>query len=414
MPIPAGSTYVLPDTASRERTMPSGVRPKRIGEFFMIDARVIPPLCAGGINPALAYLTLACGTGRDNATTAWSATSLQKYVGIHHSRGKLALAELIGRRFIDQLAGGARPRYRLRPAEDVPGSAGFPREALNPQEQAAYERLAETSDGIVSPLAESLLAKGWAWRAPDGALERARLALEPSPVWLPNALVRGVKDPHSPLRQLREAQDPLLLRLLLDLYRAHDLAGEGGVDRDTLSRNYRRVEIGQRGIYTIWGFAPATTAVWRQELMAPHRVQPTDEDRNGLHAWRARLTDLEDLRLIEWIPTLFDSPDPAAEPIHPCGMGDTDAIEHLLGRAAHEAGRAMITENQMRWAYQTLGSSLQLVPVERHRREVEMVGIVRLAFRPRTRATAAWQARRNEQHAQVERYRRLAGNLQSA
>jgi hypothetical protein len=41
--------------------------------FFRIDKRLWAAACDLGINPAVAYLALACGTGGDNRTTAWSA-----------------------------------------------------------------------------------------------------------------------------------------------------------------------------------------------------------------------------------------------------------------------------------------------------------------------------------------------------
>ena len=41
------------------------------GQFFAVDRRAVDVVCSlGGVNPALAYLTIACGSGRANAAPA--------------------------------------------------------------------------------------------------------------------------------------------------------------------------------------------------------------------------------------------------------------------------------------------------------------------------------------------------------
>ena len=52
---------------------------KGLGEwkgFFAIDQRTFAKVCELGRNAATAYLVQACGTGRDNRTTAWSVKSV--------------------------------------------------------------------------------------------------------------------------------------------------------------------------------------------------------------------------------------------------------------------------------------------------------------------------------------------------
>lgn len=45
--------------------------------FSHIDRRTWAAVCGLGMNPAVAYL--ACGTGRDNRTTAWCAQAVAQY-----------------------------------------------------------------------------------------------------------------------------------------------------------------------------------------------------------------------------------------------------------------------------------------------------------------------------------------------
>jgi hypothetical protein len=80
--------------------------------------------------------------------------------------------------------------------------------------------------------------------------------------------------------------------------------------------------------------------------------------------------------------------------------------EQEIARAAHRAGRAMLNEwrgdladkNPERW----------LVPVLAHMAGVELVGIFRMRYRPRTRSTAAWFARKQDWETWTSKYDGLA------
>ena len=118
-----------------------------------------------------------------------------------------------------------------------------------------------------------------------------------------------------------------------------------------------------------------------------------------------RLNQLADLGLIEWVPHLVESGDADAEIIHPLGMGKSDSPEDRLAMAAHRAGGAMLTDGQREWAED---NGLWLVPIRRHVANVQVVGIARLRYRPRTRRTAAWWGKtRQEGEEFVRRYEGL-------
>jgi hypothetical protein len=89
------------------------------------------------------------------------------------------------------------------------------------------------------------------------------------------------------------------------------------------------------------------------------------------------------------VPTLVEGEGSDAEIIHPYGMRNAESLEDRLGRAAHDAALSMLTDRQHEWAAE---QELRLAPVPRHITNVQMIGIARLRYRPKTRKTAAWWA----------------------
>ena len=93
--------------------------------FFAIDARIVPPLCELGMNPATAYVVLASGTGRtphswnaaDSYKTFWSVHSIEKYTGISRQRARRAIDTLIAKGFVTTIAVNERQAYRLNPPQ---------------------------------------------------------------------------------------------------------------------------------------------------------------------------------------------------------------------------------------------------------------------------------------------------------
>jgi hypothetical protein len=55
------------------------VEPSGRGRFFTIDPDIWPVVCSLGMNAAVNYLVLACGTGRDMLHTTWSVHAVEKY-----------------------------------------------------------------------------------------------------------------------------------------------------------------------------------------------------------------------------------------------------------------------------------------------------------------------------------------------
>jgi hypothetical protein len=345
------------------------------GSFFAIDQRTWALVCEWGVNPAAAYLTQACGTGRDNRTTAWSINAIRTYTGMSLSRAQEALGRLIERRVSVLTTGGSRrPRYDLPP-----------------------------------------------WHK----IERRKQKDTPELIWLPNAVVTGASGETPPVQLLRQTRDAMTLRLFVDLYHAQNLRDDGGVSRRFLWQKFERHEVGRRGQMTVWGFSDPAEWVSRTGPIEAHcRAMTKDELENrsasdkrdsrnwtGSDAFR-RIKTLVDLGLVEWVPHLFEGDDDGAEPIHAYGLGNGGTVEDRLGAAAHVSGVALLTERQADWAEE---QGLRLAPVPHHFANVQMIGVARLRYRPKTRMTAAWWAELTSKgEAYIRAYKELAGHPESA
>ena len=65
------------------------------GRFFAIDRRICERVYDLGMNAAVAYLVLACGTDRNNSLTEWSIHAIEKYTGISRARAGAAVEKLV-------------------------------------------------------------------------------------------------------------------------------------------------------------------------------------------------------------------------------------------------------------------------------------------------------------------------------
>jgi hypothetical protein len=324
------------------------------------------------------------------------------------------------------LRDGTRPRYRLAPAHEVRGCEGYPPAALDEIEQRLCNQLPTGGARLASRASREwdyrspravvveLVRKGWArdlggnWFEPIPYDPDA--AARPDWIWLPNELVTGAAAETPPVELVRQTQDVMTLRLLVDLYRAQNLREDGGVSRDLTWREYERFEVGRQAQFTVWGFRYKVGYVTWSELIDCHRRENLTEQEKargknpGVDFFR-REEQLTRLGLLEWVPHLVEGARREAEIIHPLGAGGTGSVEDLLGAAADEAAVAMLTERQRAWAAE---HDLRLAPVPHHIADVQLIGIARLRYRPRTRLTAAWWADlRSKGESHVARYLEL-------
>jgi len=314
--------------------------------FFAIDRQTWPCICNLGMNPAVAYLVLGCGSGRDNRISAWSVHAIETYTGVSRGRARTAIEALTRANFIKRLSmESGRPRYELRRV---------------------------------------------------GARSRAKE--DSRQIWLPNALVTGAAGELTPLERVRQTQDVMTLRLLVDLYDGQDLVEEGGVSRRYIWQKYERKKIGHRGFYDVWGFrAPCLWVRWN-DFLDCHRSGDVATERAG-DVLFGRLQALADLGLIQWVPCLFEGDGDSAEPIHTYFWDSDIELERQLAAAAHDAAEHMlgaVAQIQADRAEIDGAGDYLLAPVPKHIANVQMMGIARLRYRPHTSLTAGWWAELNE------------------
>src|SRR4051794_38333426 len=208
---------------------------KAEGNFFAIDSRLWERVCALGLNEAVSYLVQARGTGRDNRTTTWSVESIERYTGISRHRAAAALKALQVKGFEKLLRAGTKPKYDLTPFAELPDSDKKP--ALDFYEARVFARVKEGNKVAHDDrkYARRASKKGWLIEGEGGGFAiTPPPQIEPDLIWLPNELVTGAGRETPPLELVRQMQDVMTLRLLIDMYHTHNLREDGGASRHCL------------------------------------------------------------------------------------------------------------------------------------------------------------------------------------
>jgi len=406
------------------------------GHFFAIDRRVWAKACSLGMSAAVSYLVLARGTGGDNRTTSWSVNAIESHTGIGRPRAQKALKTLEGAGLVRIVKGGSRPRYFLLPAHEVPGVETGD-SSLTSEEQAVLQYLSEyphskstlgstTTSGLpgvwnAHRIGCGLADKGYVRRhgthtfqAASGNQQAGEIEQEPKPdwIWLPNEIVTGLDGVTPPVERIRSSQNLIALRVFIDLYHAQSLAIEGGVDwrpHKGIRQIYERVKVAQRGHWVVWGFRPLHVGSWDgAPLLAPHLDH--SKEHSGEAFWAA-WGILTGTGLVEMVAHLVESATVVdAEALHPLPYDNGEPGERAITYAAFDAARCLASEAQMKWAGEQ--GAVLFAPVEAHIAEVQVVGIARLLYRPRTKATSAWYAQASTWAEQARYYRDIVAKTQ--
>jgi hypothetical protein len=264
-------------------------------------------------------------------------------------------------------------------------------------------------------LADELVQIGRALRHADGERYRAIrhdeiAAAKPDWIWLPNALVDGAAGETAPVELIRQTGSVETLRLLVELYRAHNLDENGGLHFRQIRQDYQRHKVGEWGPFVVWGFATDLVKAWPDApFVAPHLTIERDEKGQR---WRwtefwPRWHRLHGLGLIEYVAHLVDADTQQGELMHPMALQNTGLeVERELFHAANMAAQAMITPGQLAWANKQ--GVVALAPVLRHIEGVQMLGIARLRYRPKTRRTQEFLSQEVEWREQSARYQQFA------
>jgi hypothetical protein len=297
------------------------------------------------MNEAVAYLVIAAGTGRNHRVSGWSATAVEKYTGMHHVRAKEAIARLVVEGFFTVEAKGKLRRYEL----DIPDA--------------------------------------------------------PDLLWLPLSIVEGVAGERAPLKLLRKSQNINALRIFVDLYFFHDLAGNGGCEWRPgvgIRMPFHRNKVGSHGAHCLWSFSP----------------QLRDDGHLKIECFRDAafvfpglfdgFSVLQRAGLIDFVEHLVDSDTGTGEIIHPLPLGSTGEVgERAITRAALAAGRRMAPS----WTPEL--PDTVIVPVEAIAQNVQLIGIARLLYKPHVKQTKAWLEQAEDWANVVDGFDRLASGIKA-
>ena len=297
--------------------------------FFAVGRDTFIKACAKGMNPAAAFLIIACGTGKDNITSRWSAEAVRNYAGVRWQSASEAIKELIAERLVEvKLAKTAKskPTYKMQ--------------------------------------------------------------CEGDRIWLPRSIVEGAAGEQSPIARIRQTSDVMVLRMFIELYGQQNLREDGGIRRDLLEWKFERKLLGQCGAYVVWGFhSPGAWVAWNQTTK-PHWLELSAADKAaGKSPGRTffnRFQLLQKLGLVQCVPYLFDGP--KGEPIHSITLSG-ESVEIELAEACDEAARSLLTEGQV----QHIDCDF-ITPVLAHIEQAQLFGIARLRYRPHTKLTSTWWA----------------------
>jgi hypothetical protein len=383
----------------RPITEPLPAAKSAAGEFFVVDRRAFAAACALGLNPAVAYLTIARGAG-SRPTSLWSVDAIERYTGISRPKAKLAVKTVVEKGLLTLDRAGSRPLYGIVPAHKLPGiSLSDDETKLLGVFGAGEVQLPRRSHNI----ANELVRRGYLKTDRKGGFSRNDPDLvpdKPQHVWLPNAIVDGAGDETPPLALLRQMQDVRRLQLFVALYDNHNLPNDGGISRVFLYQKHTMSKVGQRGSFTVWGFIPADVTCSGGGSPLPKMFLKGQKGEDGKDFgwgdfWLA-LDGLKDCGLVDFIPHVFESDEPEAEMLHayPIDDGACEPWELSAAIAAHAAGMACSTAGQREWAVQ---QARHLLLMSSHVAKLAVIGIARLRYRPRTRMTAAWFAKSKEQ-----------------
>jgi hypothetical protein len=230
------------------------------------------------------------------------------------------------------------------------------------------------------------------------------IAADPDLIWLPNTIVTGTdKGEDSPIRRLRSAGDVWTLRLFIDLYHAHSLTANGGIDPFIVWQRYERKLIGEQGLFNVWAFKPETAYLRLDGPLQAHESR-------GKHPASAvdSVQNLQTQGLLTFVPHLWEHDSRQAEVIHAYGIpGYGEEFEIKVGEAAHTAAFMMALDSKIKAA--ATEGYVYLAPVRKTLPNVQLVGIGRLRYRPHTSKTSEWLAElAKSAPGWVQHYREMA------
>jgi hypothetical protein len=194
--------------------------------------------------------------------------------------------------------------------------------------------------------------------------------------------------------------------LLIDLYHSQNLRDDGGVNPRLIQKPSRKRRVGERGIWVVWGFEWGETELSFEGPFASHRDRTLVHDNSDHPVWQT-IRSLHSAGLFQLVPYLYESGSIEAEPIHPLGTGWAGEIplEAQIFESAYEAAAALAGRHLDKPEF---GRCSAFCPVMYTNPDVELIGVGRLLYRPRTRRTAQWYGQLSETaRTWIETYQRI-------
>jgi len=318
--------------------------------FFAIGRDVWAQLNAtpttNRMNLLIAYLTLLAGTGSDHRLTKWSVKAIEEHTGLGKPRAKHAIEELISAGLVKRTEASTKmmPQYEL---PELPGDA--------------------------------------------------------DPIFLPVALITGLKGEASMLRRVRETGDPMLLRMLIDLYGLVSLDATHGIPLENLREGGNQNneptarKMADVGVHAIWALKAGT---WRNAggaWTSVHSIKQAGGTSDWSFFWQ-RVDLLQQIGAIWYEPWAFDGEGVDAEPLMPLdpsgfyGVAEMDD-EAKLTRLALDVARALISEEHA-YKFENIPADFYL-PLTLHRQEPALRRIARLRIEADTPGRRlSWKKRR--------------------
>jgi hypothetical protein len=354
-----------------------------------------------GLNAAVAYLVLARFTAHDQVTTKAGVQAIEVRTGISRARARQAIEKLED--------AGLVSKANAQLTRRITSARALPKAVLAPELEFALcrcEARLPLSDADIQRL-EDARSAGAVIRNGDTYIAAPKVTETPDCIWLPNTLIDGAAGEASPVEFVRQATDPLLLRLLVDMYHAHNLASDGGVHWQAIRQSYRRTEMGDWRSYKVWGFEPESVTYFPASRLVSNQLRGVDHQEGGmgtalyrqsLDEFLHRFEALARMGLFEIVPHLVEADTEEAEVIYPYGLETGEEPEKMLAAAIQNTAHAMVWDARFKRARggpSALGLQyLALAP--QHMPNVQMVGVVRLRYRPHTGGTSGWWATMNE------------------
>lgn len=369
-------------------------KPKNRGHFAVLDVPTIREVCQRYDADTVAiYLCMAMGTDATGLVSSWTREPIRRRLSMSWRAIDRKLDQLERDGLIAWHAKSSRKnRIHLKLHETRPIKPGYP---------AAFERIREGN----------FLANDKEWRlfekiAEDGWIDDVGQVIDSrkvEPAYLPLSLIGDEKGMPTGtpciVERIRKARDPLAFLLLVQMYAAQDLPETGGTAWDFIWRQFDQEKVICRTAETAI-ISVSDPRDWTRfsDLTADHRAKRSDADA-ALYFERVKI--LQDAGAVEFVLSVVEDDKPGAQVIYPLGVlrhGKLvrDEPEHAVGVLAIGAALAMSGNADEIEHHLSRAPDSWRVPVDRMYRKATIRGIPRLVARPKTRATARWQAERIE------------------